>query len=141
MNYSSRIIADKRRRNWRTILVTIIIITIPFYCVGLFLWGTAPPRATPTPNLTAPPQIVTATIATATPTVEGGPSITPLPITIQPTGFFPTDIFVPTLFPTAIQPTRFLSPTPTFLLPTNPPPPTQPPALPTETWTPLPFSP
>jgi hypothetical protein len=44
----------------------------------------------------------------------------------------------PTPFPTAIVPTRFLSPTPTFLPPT-PFPTVAPPTIEAPTWTPLPF--
>ena len=42
---------ERRRRNWRIGLITIIVITIPFYCVGIFLWGTAPQQHTPTPAI------------------------------------------------------------------------------------------
>jgi hypothetical protein len=131
---------ERRRRNWRIGLITIIVITIPFYCVGIFLWGTAPQQRTPTPIVT------TATFAPGVPTLtpsltpDGGvvPSITSLPITVLPPTGFPT--LAP---PTLIQPTRFLSPTPTFIIPTQVPP-TQPPPptpIPAITDTPLPFEP
>jgi hypothetical protein len=139
---------EARRHNWRVALGTIIAITIPFYCAGLFLWGTAPQRTpTPTPTPTeGGPQVVTATFAPPTVTPFGGAiaSITPLGIT----PLFPTQPGFPTqVIPTLELPTRFLSPTPQIIIPTNPPPPTNPP-VPTQpppptqpaiTNTPLPF--
>ncbi|NWG16715.1 MAG: hypothetical protein HXY41_08780 [Chloroflexi bacterium] len=127
---------ERRRRNIRLILGAIIFITLPFYCAGIILWGTAQPRGQtqPTPTLGTPAIQPTAALPTAT--VPGQASITPLPITVE----IPT-VFVP---PTAtdILPTRFLSPTPTFLptstpLPTFTPPP--PPTAEPITDTPIPF--
>lgn len=145
MSYSRREAIERRRQNWRIILGTIIVITLPFYCVGLFLWGTAPRRdVTPTAAPTQPGQatVTSIIIATATPTQPGFASITPLPITLElPTQSFSTVIAI-TLPPTVPIPTRFLSPTPTFFVqPTSAPLPTNPPA-PTAvliTDTPLPF--
>ena len=152
MSNSQRLIAaETRRKNWRIALGTIIAITIPFYCAGFFLWGTAPQR-TPTPiPATATlngPQVVTATSLppTITPFGAGPASITPLGITpffpTQDNGGFPTQVL-----PTLVLPTRFLSPTPQIIIPTNPPPPTNvpqptnppPPTQPAITNTPLPF--
>ena len=150
MSNSQRLAAETRRRNWRTILGVIIAITIPFYCAGFFLWGTAPQR-TPTPIPTATPggpQVVTATSAPPTVTPLGGffPSVTPLGITplfpTQDNGGLPT-----AQLPTLVIPTRFLSPTPQIVIPTNPPPPTNapvptnppPPTQQAITNTPLPF--
>jgi len=128
---------ERRRRNWRIGLITIIIITIPFYCVGIFLWGTAPQQRTPTPVVITNTPVPGAPSPTSTLTPDGGvvPSITSLPITVFPPTAFPT--FAP---PTQVPPTRFLSPTPTFIIPTQPPP-TQPPppTVPIITDTPLPF--
>lgn len=151
MSYSKREAVEQRRRNWRIILGTIIVITIPFYCVGVFLWGTAPQRnLTPTPaaTLTQPPLATQGPII-VTATSQGIPTITPLALTVFPTvpgGDFPTFVF-PTTIPTVIIPTRVLSPTPTLFVPTNPPPPTSPPQPtqappPTQspvTQTPIPF--
>jgi hypothetical protein len=127
---------ERRRRNWRIGLITIIVITIPFYCVGIFLWGTAPQRAQ---GVTGTPSTFVPSTATPslTPTPDGGivPSITALPITVFPNTPFPT--FGP---PPTETPTRFLSPTPTFIIPTQIPP-TQPPPPPLITDTPLPFEP
>lgn len=150
MSYSKREAVEQRRRNWRIILGTIIVITIPFYCVGVFLWGTAPQRnATPTPTVTilAPPVTQGPIIVTAT--SQGVPTITPLALTVFPTiptSIFPTFVF-PTAIPTVILSTRVLSPTPTVAIPTQPPPPTSPPQPtqappPTQspiTQTPIPF--
>jgi hypothetical protein len=128
---------ERRRRNWRVGLITIIIITIPFYCVGIFLWGTAPQQRTPTPVVTVTTAVPGAPTASPSNTPDGGviPSITVLPITVFPNTQFPT--FGP---PPTSTPTRILSPTPTFIIPTqvpptNPPPPT----VPVITDTPLPF--
>jgi hypothetical protein len=128
---------ERRRRNWRIGLITIIVITIPFYCVGIFLWGTAPQQRTPTPAISATTLAPGIPSPTPTNTPEGGvvPSITPFPITVFPNTPFPT-LGPP---PTA-APTRFLSPTPTLLIPTQIPP-TQPPPPPLITDTPLPFEP
>lgn len=148
MSNSQRLATETRRRNWRIALATIIAITVPFYCAGFFLWGTAPQRTpTPVPTDASNPQIITATSLPPTVTPLGGfiPSVTPLGIT----PFFPTqDSGFPTpQLPTLVLPTRFLSPTPQIVQPTNPPPPTNappptnppPPTQPLITDTPLPF--
>jgi homeobox protein ESX1 len=147
----------RRRQIIRAILFTIIVATLPFYCAGFLLWGTARlPGAAPE------------TIATNTPIGADGPAIptglpstTPLPLTatllspLQPTPlqFIPINrpptTATPFIAPTLFLPTTTLAPTltfqPTFTpvlltstppdVPTNPPPatavPTQPP-LPTE---------
>lgn len=137
MRPSYQIAMERRRRNWRIGLITIIVITIPFYCVGIFLWGTAPQQRTPTPFV--PPTTLAPGVPTpvSTNTPEGGvvPSITPLPITVVAPTAFPT--FGP---PPTETPTRFLSPTPTFIIPTQPPPTDiPPPTVPLITDTPLPF--
>lgn len=146
MSYSRREAIERRRQNWRIILGTIIVVTLPFYCAGLFLWGTAPPRSvTPTaaPSLPGQATVTSIIIVTATPEQPAFATITPLPITLElPTQSFSTVIAI-TPPPTPITPTRFLSPTPTFpptstpVPPTNPPPPTA--VLITDT--PLPFDP
>ena len=146
MTISKRQAAERRRHNWRMILITIIVITLPFYCAGFVLWGTASPKVTPTP----------AGQGTIIPTI---PSVTPLiPPSATPQGFFPsvtpfvtlsgTEIIIPSLAaPTQVFPTAYLSPTPpppptsapppTVALPTQPPFPT----APAITNTPLPFDP
>ncbi len=137
MNVSRREAIEQRRRNWRIALVIIIVITIPFYCAGVLLWGTAPVRGVTTPTWT-PPGVATATqgviIVTATPQA-GAATITPLPITLFPTAS-PTTLVLPTLFiPTntlAAPPTVFVPPATNTLSPPLPPPITN---------TPLPFDP
>jgi hypothetical protein len=128
---------ERRRRNIRLILGAIIFITLPFYCAGIILWGTAQPRGQtqPTPQPTTPGVAPTATTSPPT-TAPGEASITPLPITVEvPTVFVPPS-------DTPVLPTRVLSPTPTFLptstpLPTFTPPP--PPTAEPITDTPIPF--
>lgn len=136
MNVSRREAIEQRRRNWRIALVIVIVITIPFYCAGILLWGTAPVRGLATPTWT-PPGAATATqgpiIVTAT-SQQGGATITPLPITLFPTAS-PTTLILPTLFiPTN---TSVVPPTVFVPLPTN----TPPPPAPAITNTPLPFDP
>jgi hypothetical protein len=141
VSYSAREAIEQRRRNWRIALSIIIAVTIPFYCAGVFLWGTAPQRETPTPQATQQQVVGTPTPLVITATVPGFASITPLPITLFPTSQpFPT-LNIPTPIPSVIVPTRFLSPTPIIVQPTQPPPPTNPPppTQPLITDTPLPF--
>jgi hypothetical protein len=143
--------AEKRRRNLRIVLFIIILATLPFYCAGFVLWGTAPATGTnnrfSTSTATFTPIGV---IVTPSRTLE--PSVTPLgtqlspllptPIQFQPGGgsggntnpvpipptatfpvFIPTATFAPTLTP-------FPSSTPI-------PPPTQTP-IPIPSSTPIP---
>jgi hypothetical protein len=126
---------ERRRRNWRIGLITIIVITIPFYCVGIFLWGTAPQNRTPTPVIPATTLAPGVPSPSPTNTPDGGvvPSITPFPITVFPNTEAPT--FGP---PPTATPTRFLSPTPTIVFPTAVPPTAVPPTA-AITDTPLPF--
>lgn len=141
---------EKRRRNLRIIFIGIILVTLPFYCAGILLWGTAPRNGIQDTASATPTN-------TELPTVPGQPSITPLPITVgavtdfAPTQFIPT-VVAPTFAPpTLIAPTRFVSATPTiFVPPTATTPPPLPPSatppiiipptsgLPTD-FTPLPF--
>src|SRR5512145_855056 len=88
---------ERRQRNIRLTLVAIIFITLPFYCAGLILWGTAKPKnfsekATLNPAATTPFVPPTSGIVTAspTPTIPVGVTLLP-PITIVvPTSFIPT---------------------------------------------------
>lgn len=137
MNVSRREAIEQRRRNWRIALVIVIVITIPFYCAGILLWGTAPMRGVATPTWT-PPGAATATqgpiIVTAT-SQQSGATITPLPITLFPTAS-PTTLILPTLFIPTSTPVATATP---FVLPaTNTLPPPPPPPV---TNTPLPFDP
>jgi hypothetical protein len=137
VNVSRREAIEQRRRNWRIALVIVIVITIPFYCAGILLWGTAPVRGVATPTWT-PPGAATATqgliIVTETPQADM-PTITPLPITLFPTAS-PTTLVLPTLFiptNTPVAPPTVFVPPATNTLPPPPPPPI--------TNTPLPFDP
>jgi hypothetical protein len=58
---------QQRRRNLRIVLFVIIIATLPFYCAGILLLGTAP-------------QSTASSSATRTPT------FTPIEHTVQPDG-------------------------------------------------------
>jgi hypothetical protein len=105
-------IIERRRRNLRVILFAVILGTLPLYCLGILLWGTAP-QGDVTPQPTS--------IASLTPIIIGSPSVTPLATNTQvtlPTFILPNTPtqFVPaTFFPTFIFPT--LTPTP-FIFPT-----------------------
>jgi len=152
---------ERRRRIVRIILFFIILSTMPFYCAGFLLWGTAG-------NVGADER---SAISTSTPIGNGLstatrlPTLTPLPLTVtvvsplQPTPlqFIPINpgsggggggVIIPTqpfIVPTIFIPTATLAPTLTPF-PTNPPPatltplPTDPP-LPTNTPEPLPTDP
>lgn len=134
---------ERRRRNIRLILLTIILITLPFYCVGIVLWGTAPQRPAQaiTPAATLPAQL-SPTPLVVTATLPGEPSITPLPITVDFGTVLPPTSFLPVTPSPAILPTRFISPTPPVILPTAAPlatdTPPGPPPIPVD-FTPLPF--
>jgi len=142
-SYRAQEAIEARRRTLRSIFIFIIVITLPFYCLGLILWGTAPralATATPQPSSTPGSIIVTATpIPSNTP--SGPASITPFTFVPVTTVSFPTQSQF-----TSIPVTRFLSPTPTFFVPpTSAPVPTQPPPQPTQppppTSAPLPTEP
>ena len=51
---------ERRRRNLRIVLFSIILGTLPLYCLGILLWGTAPQQNPRTPTNGAPPVLVTA---------------------------------------------------------------------------------
>lgn len=116
------------RNTWRSVFIGIIILTIPCYLFGIFVYQSnnaglfSSPTETLIPSrtpinvtelaLTDPSLIVTAIPPTAI------PSATPLDFNITP--LIPTGI-TPIVTPT-MPPTRFLSPTPTiFVPPTNTP--------------------
>lgn len=146
----------RRRRLLRGIFLAIIIGTLPFYCLGFFLWGAAPdlsaqrnqtPTATntaigadesPTPGATSTSIVTTTPFPTLpnTPTNFVPPVVTRF---LSPTPFFPTDTAAPTLtFPpptlTPVPTDTPQPPTPTVTPPTPLPPPsdTPPPTIPTE---------
>jgi hypothetical protein len=127
---------EQRRHNLRLVFVIIIMFTIPFYCAGVFLWGTAPPRSRPTQTPGTPPPTGAASLIPPTDTPFGQvATITPLPITVD----FPTASIPTAAIPTAVIPTRYLSPTPQIVLPTAAPFVTDTPIPPPITFTPLPF--
>ena len=156
MDYEIIEAAARRKRIMRIVLFLIILSTLPFYCAGFLLWGTAggASRGTPTPFLTNTPlggEVIPTSLPTVTPFSLTITVLAPL----QPT---PLQFFsgggssggnggvVPTAY---IQPTVYIPPptqAPTLTpFPTNPPPPsstpvplpTEPP-LPTNTPVPLP---
>lgn len=137
---------DGSRRNLRIALFAIILLTLPFYCIGFVLWSVAPQSpgaalATRTPTLT-PPVLDPTNTSEATVTLP--PFVTPtgvsplLPTPIQFNtpgggGGIPNPIFPPT----ATQPIFIPSSTPAPTLTFVPPPPTNTP-IPPPTSTPLP---
>lgn len=149
----------RRRRNiLRGSLLFIIILTLPFYCLGFFLWGNAPrQQALPTPTWTplgaeqtlpasaTPTVLVTATRQSTLPPTPGQF----IPPVIQPTFFIPPTAFIPpvdTLAPTLtfpptwtnVPPTATWTTVPPSATWTNPPPTATTEMLPTS-FTPLPF--
>jgi hypothetical protein len=128
---------ERRRRSLRIALFSIILGTLPLYCLGFLLWLTAPQVDRP---------IATATTTLRAPTSEAGASLTPLLTATQglpatPTQGFPTSSFPTSIFP----PTAILPPTltqPIFLptltaAPTLTNAPTATPITPTLTFTPI----
>ncbi|MEZ4668958.1 MAG: hypothetical protein R3E39_13710 [Anaerolineae bacterium] len=152
--------ASQRTRNIRIVLFIVILGTLPLYCAGFFLWGTARPRAADLPipatntpigsDVTATIGLPTVTPLALTPTILSPLQPTPLqfiPI-IRPT--FPPPTETPYLVP--IIPTDTLAPTLTLIpsftpfptdtpQPSVTPPPTETdvPVVQPPTDTPLPF--
>ena len=139
--------ADGSRRNLRIALFAIILLTLPFYCIGFVLWSVAPQ----TPGAAIATRAPSATPQTreASPTVEATLTLPPF---VTPTGLSPLlptpiqfntpsgggGIVNPGFPPTNVPPTVFvpppsIAPTLTFV----PPPPTNTP-LPPPTSTPIP---
>lgn len=101
---------EAKRRTLRIILFIIILATLPFYCVGIFLWVSAPQGQT---VRTLPPSTSTLPPLTrqATNTQPGGlPTALPGFVTSTFSPLFPTppQFIPPTLI---IPPTRVIMPT------------------------------
>lgn len=102
---------QQRRRNLRIVLFVIILATLPFYCAGILLLGTAPQNGAAAAASRTP--TYTPIARTGTVTITPRPSNTPFSLTAtQLSPLLPT--------PGQFQPvaTRYLSPTP-FIMPTN----------------------
>src|SRR5215510_3613998 len=78
MDYNLTIMAESSdvRARRRLILISIILATIPCYCLGFVAWSLSPnpSRLTQTPTITGTPTI-TPTGTVATPTTSGTPLI------------------------------------------------------------------
>jgi len=102
---------ERRRQLLRIVLMVLIVLTIPFYCFGFYLWGTAPQAV---PARTTP----TALGATNTPLGGGNLTVTAtstIPLFGSATlPLFPTPVTFFTPFPTSIQPATFVFLTPTL---------------------------
>ena len=138
--------ADGSRRNLRIALFAIILLTLPFYCIGFVLWSVAPQ----TPGAAIATRAPSATPQTREPSPTAGATLT-LPPFVTPTGLSPllptpiqfntptggggiTPVFPPTsLPPTVFIPPPTIAPTLTFV----PPPPTSTP-IPPPSSTPIP---
>ncbi len=140
---------QRRRRLLHTILLAIVLATLPCYCAGAMLLGLAPERdrtlVTITPAATVLAPGAQSPIGPATSTLY--PTITPLPWgqytntpiwggpVVTPGQYLPpTNTPWPTLTWTW-APTLTFPPTATFFIPTST---TAPTITPTFTWTPLP---
>jgi hypothetical protein len=131
---------EQRRRSLRIVLFIIIVATLPFYCAGILLWGSAPQRNPigRTPSATRTTQ--------ATNTVPVFPSITPFGLLNPTQGLPPTPAqFIPPttsggfIFPTfpPLPPTVFIPPIAT-IAPTLTLYPSETPFIPSETPIPIP---
>lgn len=106
---------EARRRTLRIILFIIILATLPFYCVGIVLWISAPqsPSVRPLSTSTLPPaQATTLPGLLVSPTPLGGGTgfvTATRPPALPPT---PGQFIPPVVPPAIIPPTRFLTATP-----------------------------
>jgi hypothetical protein len=143
-----------RQRNIRIVLFVIIVATLPFYCAGFYLWGTASPRsslngtatlaATNTPigaNITASPGLPTPTLLPLTATALS--PLLPTPLQFVPPVRPPATatVFLPPIIPTSTAApslTPFPSATPFIPSATPIPLPTNTPLPPLPTETPIP---
>jgi serine/threonine-protein kinase len=146
-------VLERRRQLLRFVLLGIIVLTIPFYCIGFFLWGTAPQLAPATQQATQGPtntplggERTLTVIATSTIPLFGtstqvlfptpGQFFTPFPTAVQPATFV---YLTPTLAPTlTVAPSSTPVPTntevqPSLVPPTNTPQPTNTTVPPTNT--------
>jgi hypothetical protein len=133
---------NRRRQILRIVLMGIIVLTLPFYCLGFYLWGTAPqarPIATTQPasntplggeqaSLTPSPTSTIPLFATATLPLAPTPGqFIPLPTSVIPTSFVPpTATVAPSLtFPPTNThthtPTATFTPPPTLVPPSDTP--------------------
>ena len=96
----------RTRKPIYTILITIILATIPCYCLGFIALSLRP---TARPVLTATPTLMSTPAPTDTPFVVGPGTTTPRPLQPTPTQWFPPT-FTPTATPTQ-TPTPTLTPT------------------------------
>ena len=112
----------RSRHRIRSISLGIILITLPFYCLGFMIWGLSSPSeggqriqsSSATPEATHTPMVFTAT-PTATPVpTRPAPSATPFPIPQIPATARP---FIPPSIP---APTATESPSATASLPPTP---------------------
>jgi type VI secretion system secreted protein VgrG len=119
---------ERRRRNLRIVLFSIILGTLPLYCLGLLMWGTAPQRGrTPPPATTSIATLQTSATLAPTrtevsfptqivPTQGGFPTAQPPQFTIVvPTSVIPPTVFIPSQAPptatNVIIPTATIAPT------------------------------
>ena len=132
---------ERRRRNLRIGLFSVILVTLPLYCLGFLLWGTAPLNTNRTPTTGGTTSVVTLQTS-ATNTVAPTWTQFAFPTQVVPTFQPPQYTFVPpptqVIFPSPVPPTAtdFVFPTST-IAPTLTPFPTLTPA-PTDTSIPLP---
>lgn len=145
---------ERRRQLLRFVLLGVIVLTIPFYCIGFFLWGTAPQinpatqeatlGATNTPlggelRLTVTATSTIPLFGTSTQVLAPTPGqFVPLPTSVLPPTFvYLTPTSAPTLTPIPTNTPTFTTLPPTLVPPSNTPVPTNT-SLPTSTNTDIP---
>ena len=122
---------SKRQRTTYGLLVALLLLTIPCYCLGFVVLGNAPPLPWLTPTVRATVSLPTPTSPVPTAMATLSPAVLPTEtLEPTPTQFFPTVVPAPTpteapiatLTLTPVPATATLTPTPsTTVTPTAPP--------------------
>lgn len=134
-------VLERRRQILRVVLLVMIFATLPFYCLGFFLWATAPDRSAredvlPTMTFTPLGGLISSTPVPTLPLTFGTlpPALQPTPIQFNPPVILPPTQFI---YPTNTQPffipTSTFAPTLTFAPTNTQPPPASPLPLPSNT--------
>jgi hypothetical protein len=99
------------QRTTRLVLLVIILLTLPCYCLGAVLLAYAPEKTRTAPSQQRPTLGGATDFATSTPSITPFRTASPTGGALQPT---PLQIYLPTSVP--FIPTWTLTPTPTFMI-------------------------